>query len=378
MTTRFALRFPLPRTWSRPAPAAPGSRGRARAAVLIGAAAVVAAHLALAAAVETNRPEWRDPEFFHRQTQLSKIVRWEKDQGRARPLVVVVGGSRPQMGFSPEHLGLGGGPADPLVFNCAQSGCSPVGEKLNLSRLFASGVAPDFVLLEVLPPVLADPGPMDDRVPLPRLSHADLARLRPYHADPDRVWRGWARARANSWHTLRLPLMANWGAADAFPPGPHRPDILWAGMKFFGSAPFYPADWPADARAAQLALARRQYGFLLDAFRVEPVNDRAIRDALADCRGRGVRAAVFTMPESPAFRAWYPPGVRGAVAAYLGSLSREFGVPVFDASAWIDDEAAFMDGHHLLGPGAEAFSTRFGRECVGPWVRGTPPADPPR
>jgi hypothetical protein len=370
--TRTLLRVPSFGRLAVPAAHTRDGRRRARAAVLCGAAAALLAHVGLAVAVETSRPGWRDPEFFHRQQRLVKVARWEREQGHARPVVVVLGGSRPQMGLSPDHLDLGTGPTDPLAFNCAQSGCLPVGVRLNLARLLATELAPEFVLLEVLPPVLADPGPAEQRLPAVRLGHADLARLQPYFADPTAARRHWVRARATSWYTLRLPLLANWGAADLFPPGPTRPDFLWAGMRFFGWAPFHPHEWTAGQRAAGLATARGTYGWLLDAFRVEPVNDRAYRAALAECRARGVRAALLVMPESPAFRAWYPPGVREEVNAYLAGLARAFGVPVFDASAWVDDEAAFLDGHHLLGPAAEAFSRRLGRECVGPWVRGTP------
>jgi hypothetical protein len=341
--------------------------------VLTGVVAVILAHVGLAVAVETSRPEWRDPEYFHRHKRLVKLAAWEREQGHARPLVVIIGGSRPQMGLSPEHLGLGTGPTDPLAFSCAQSGCLPVGERLNVARLLASGVKPDYLLVEVLPPVLADPGPVEDRIPAPRLSAADLARLQPYQTDPMNARREWAAARVASWFTLRLPLLANWRCADHFPPGPNRPDFLWSGMRFHGWSPFHPGTWTDAQRAVQLAVARGTYDWLLADFTIQPVNDRLYRDLLAECRDRGVRAALFMMPESPTFRSWYRPGVREKVTAYLGDLSREFGVPVFDASGWVDDEAAFMDGHHLLGPAAEAFSARFGRECVGPWVRGAKP-----
>ncbi|MDB5313867.1 MAG: hypothetical protein JWO38_8069 [Gemmataceae bacterium] len=356
------------RTSARRAPAATGRR-RARAAVLTAVVAVGIAHVWLAVVVETSRPEWRDPEYFHRQKRLTAVARWRDMNAPTRPLIAIIGGSRPQMGLSPEGLELGTGPTDPFPFDCVQSGAIPVGERLNLARLLASGVAPEYVLIEVLPPVLADPGPMEYRIPAPRLGYADLARLRPYHSDPGKIPREWARARVKSWYTLRVPLLANWGCADLFPPGPNRSDALWADMRLFGWSPFYPADWPAARRAVALDVARKTYSWLLADFRVTPVNDRAYRDMLGECRARGARAALFLMPESPTFRGWYPPAVRGQITAYLAGLSREFGVPVFDASGWVDDEAAFMDGHHLLGPGAEAFSKRFGRECVGPWVK---------
>jgi len=360
-------------------PVASPSRGiatarlKGRAALIFGLFATVTAHLGLAAAVESKRPHWRDPEFFHRQKRLQAIVKWEREQGHARPLLVIIGGSRPQMGLSPEHLGLGSGPTDPLVFDLVQSGTIPIGERLNLARLFASGVTPDYVLIEVLPPVLADPGPMDGRIPLMRLGAADLARLRPYQTDPERVQLEWLRMRMESWYSLRVPLTANWRVSEIAPPGPNRSDFLWSEMKFFGWSPFYPAEWPQTRREAGLAAARGPYKQLLDHFHIEPVNDRLYRDMLTECRARGVKAALFMMPESPVFRSWYPPGVRERIADYLAMLSREFHVPAFDASTWENDERAYMDGHHLLGPAAEAFSKRFGSECMAPWLHGERP-----
>lgn len=368
----FAVRPAAERT-ARPAHRGRGpraARGRARAAVLWGAAAVVAAHAWLAVAVETTRPQWRDPEFFHRQQRAAKVARWEAKQGHARPLVVVLGSSRPEMGFSPEHLGLGTGPTDPLVFNCSQSGCRPVGLRLNLARVLAANPRPDFVLVEVLPALLADRQPTEDWLPAHRLGRADVARLRPYLTNPDRVGRVWAAARLRSWHSLRLTLQPHW-FGPGLVPAARRDDFLWSEMRFFGWSPFYPAEWPDAARTARTDAARGGYApQLTTAFQIAPVPDRAYRDLLAECRDRGVRAALFLMPESPTFRSWYAAGVRERAADYLAELSREFAVPVFDGSEWEPDERAYSDAHHLLGPGAERFSARLGRECVGPWVRG--------
>ena len=333
-------------------------RDQARNAILSGFAALLIAHAGLALAVETNTPEWRDPEFFHRVQQVAALT-----QRDARPLVVILGGSRPQTGLDSEKFGNA-----VLAYNCSQSGCLPVGERLNFARLLDAGATPRFVLIEVLPPVLADPGPMDDRIPIERLGHADLERLRPYQVDPARVEREWLKQRLNSWHSLRLPLLANWGLAELFPSrnDPHR---LWSAMSPRGWSPAAPRTWDALQREWQTEVAARTYSWLLNGFAIQPVNDRAYRDLLAECRERGIHAALFVMPESPLFRSWYPPGVRERINEYLRSLSRDFDVPLFDASAWIDDENAFLDGHHLLRPAASAFSERFGRECVQPWVR---------
>lgn len=345
-------------------------RGRrpARGAVAWALAAALAVHAWMAVAVETTRPEWRDPEFYHRLRRVREFVRWEAENGAGRPLVVVLGSSRPQMGLSPEHLGLGVAPADPLVFNCSQSACHPIGERLNLARLLDAGITPDFLLVEVLPALLADTRPPEASLPVHRLGHADLARLRPLLADPGRVRREWAETRLLTWHSLRHSLQPHLFGRDLIPEA-RRDDFLWADARTFGWGPFAPAEWPDEVRAARVAADRRAYAPMLATFHVAPGPDRAYRALLAECRAKGVRAALFVMPESPAFREWYPPGARKEAADYLARLSREYEVPVFDAAEWVPAPAAYMDSHHLLGPAAEAFSARFGRECVGPWVR---------
>ena len=334
-------------------------RVRSRRALLTGLAAVLFAHAGLALAVETNRPEWRDPEFFHRVKQLAALAKRD-----SRPLVVILGGSRPQTGLNPEAFG-----DCVLAHNCSQSGCLPVGEKLNFNRLFEAGVSPQFVLIEVLPPVLADPGPMEARIPPVRLSHADFRHLQAYQAEPERARLEWARLRLTSWHSLRVSLLANWGLAEAFPTR-NSPYHLWSAMSPCGWSPAAPREWRAEQRETQIQVAHRTYSWLLNDFKIRPVNDRAYRDLLGECRHRGIHAALFVMPESLRFRSWYSRAARGQVNECLGNLSREFDIPLFDCSAWIDDEESFLDGHHLLREAANAFSVRFGRECVVPWVRG--------
>lgn len=52
--------------------------------------------------------------------------------------------------------------------------------------------------------------------------------------------------------------------------------------------------------------------------------------------------------------------------AYLQGLSRRFNVPVIDARAWIDDEEAFNDSHHLKPASADRFSDRLCSEVLAP------------
>jgi hypothetical protein len=325
---------------------------------------VVLFQLGMNVALDTVKPEWRDPEYGHRVKQLRRLHRAEP----GRPLVVVLGSSRTQMGFAPSLLGTGTGPTDPLVYNLSQAGCGPLHELLNLHRLLADGVTPDFLLVEVLSPVLAGDGPAEQVLKAERLSLADVRRAEPYCRDSAELWESWAKARALPWYTLRQYLMSHWQGGLLH--WSHRHDFMWKKLEPDGWLPYF-YDTVSDAdRAAKLAEAKAQYaGYFAGEFRVAPLPDRVYRDLLAVCRDRGIRVGFVVMPESPTFRAFYPPAARTAVADYLAGLTRDHGVPVFDARDWLPD-GAFADGHHLMRHGAEAFSRRFGTECAGPWLPG--------
>ena len=321
---------------------------RARSAVVAGIAIVITAHIWLTVRVETDRPHWRDPEFFQR-TRAAK----ELTHGDPRPLLAILGGSRSQMGIDPEQL-----PNDQLAFNFAQSGCLPVGEFLNFTRLQDEGLHPRRLLIEVLPPVLADPGPAESRVPSLRLSANELARLQPFNNDPGEARAAWRESRAMPWLSLRVPLRAAAGLGSELPP-----------MTARGWSPAPKRPMSESERGERTDRARGTYAWLLDGFTIQAANDRAFRGILEACRERGIRAALFTMPESPRFRSWYSAMARAEVSEWLKALAAKYGIPVFDTSDWIDDEYAFLDGHHLQRAAAVRFSERFGRECVGPWVR---------
>ena len=63
--------------------------------------------------METVRPEWRDPEYGYRIQQLTEM----ESQSAERPLVLVFGSSRTQMGIAPAAMGLADEPGSPLVYN---------------------------------------------------------------------------------------------------------------------------------------------------------------------------------------------------------------------------------------------------------------------
>jgi len=357
----------LPSVLAVPAPVLP--RRRARASVLAGLGFFALFTAVLNVALDTVRPEWRDPEYGHRLKRL----RSQADVAAGRPVVVALGSSRAQMGFSPSHLGLGDGPDAPIVFNFAVAGGGPVHEVLNLKRLLDNGVRPDCVLVEVLPPVLAGHSPAEKLILPARLGVADLERLAPYTEDRGALYREWAWGRAVPFHTLRLYLMSH--VSGGLLHWKSRQDFLWEQMKRDGWMPYFFPEVPAAKREQGIAEVHGQFAAYFPNYHIAPIPDRAYRDLLELCKTHGIRAAFYVMPESPAFRSWYPPGSRELAMQYLAGLTREYGTPVFDASGWVPDPTAYADAHHLLRHGAEAFSARFGRECVGPWLRGSPAAN---
>ena len=108
---------------------------------------------------------------------------------------------------------------------------------------------------------------------------------------------------------------------------------------------------------------------LLNAQRIAPNYDRAMRELLDACRADGVRVALFVMPEHSSCRGWYTPQARSFVTHYLSSLSQEYAIPVMDLRNWSGDDD-FADFCHLAPHGVQPLSQRFAREMLQPWLNG--------
>src|SRR5262245_35057177 len=111
-----------------------------------GLAVFVGAQLALAAAIEQWRPEWRDPEYGTKRRLLHALLAEQPD----RPLLLVLGSSRTDAGLRPDRLPdvL---PGSPVVFNFSLVGSGPFKELLCLHRLLAEGIRPQWLIVECWP-----------------------------------------------------------------------------------------------------------------------------------------------------------------------------------------------------------------------------------
>ncbi len=329
---------------------------RAGRAVVSAALVFLVAQIVLHAALETVRPEWRDPEYGWRIKALRRLAR------DGRPLVVAFGSSRTQMGLSPKDLGAGA----PAVFNFGQAGAGPIQNLLNLQRVLDSGLRPDGVLVEIMPATLAYSGNTESfyHDSLVRLDRADLRRLAPYCAAPDSFHAHWLAARAVPWYALRNLLLSHWQPTLLH--WKQRIDFQWRLMDDRGWAKFPFDEIDDDFRRGQSEQSLARYRDTLKEFAIAPIAERLLNDTVALCRREGIPLAFYRMPEDGAFRGLMPEDRKLSLADYLAKLTFTHGVPIIDGSSWLPDDA-FADGHHLLPSGARQFSARFGREVFHQW-----------
>jgi hypothetical protein len=329
----------------------------------------VAAQAGLVVMIDRWYPEIREPEFGYRLAQLQKQLATDR-----RPLVLVLGSSRVELGFVPSalpRLQLADG-REPLVFNFGLSASGPLEEALCLHRLLERGIRPTCLLLEVFPPLLGRPGSADEWLGVERLGWSDLSLLRRYISRPMYAYYGqWACSELVPWLGHRSNLLS--ACAPAWAPEETR--AKFAGQQHLFRDQADPLGWIAYARPSVspveyrhgLELARREYVAGLRQFQIAPVPDRALRDLLALCRREHIPCLLFLMPEARDFRRWYPPAVEARINAYLAELGHTYEVPLVDARSWAVD-ADFLDGHHLLAGGARKFTQRFGQTALGPFL----------
>lgn len=345
--------------------AARSRRAAAPRELASGVAVFAALTVALAVTVETVRPEWRDPEYGHRLKRVRAYQKANPD----RPLVLVFGSSRAQMGVAPAAMGFADRPGEPVVYNFGYRAGPPLVSWLMFTRALDDGLRPRAVLLVIgfdkaLMNVTAE-NQFGSRAS--RLSGADLRRLEPFTGNP-------AGLRERLWAARRCPLVAHRGAlvSDLFPAaqcapvrGQHR---SWEAMDDYGFVRFPDAGTAEDNRRP-LRERARELVRSTDVPARSPISDRAVSHLVARCRAEGVAVAVAWAPESPWFRGLYTPTAREAATAYSRALTTELGVPVLPAPEHLGEED-FVDGYHLTPDGAAKYSRWLGDNHLKPWLAG--------
>jgi hypothetical protein len=347
---------------------------RSRSALLWALLTFAAGQSLFALAMERWRPAWRDREYG---TKLGGLRRRLARQP-GRPLALMLGSSRTFYGFRADRLdGRPGPDGRPLVaFNFGLAAAGPLKQSACLQGLLDEGIRPDLLLVEVLPPLLNEPGRdrfcEENWLFVPGLSAADVWRLRPYVSHPGRFAHAWLRSRLSAWQTHRARILADCGRCWLSPGAPAAPLDRMDGGGWVPAA--RGADSAEDRRRAA-DVARRQYAAAFADFRIGDGPARALRDLLERCRREKIAVALVLMPEGSTFRGWYPPAMEESVGALLAELGRSYGATVIDARTWVEDRD-FWDAHHLLPGGADAFSRRLA-DAAGRAGVFAPPEHPP-
>jgi hypothetical protein len=364
MITRVLAAFHLlHRTQTRSAAPTRCRRKSARVAVWSGVAAFLGLTAAMAAALDTVLPEWRDPEFGHNLNQLRK---WQTDSPH-RPLVVAFGSSRTQMGLSPAAMGFPDEPGSPVVYNFGYRAGRPLGVWLHFTRVLDSGVKPAAVLVQLDPNEIMVDGPAEQQYATwaPRFSPGDIRRLAPFTRDPSAFRRGWVKGRLNPWATYReavlSDLLPEWQTTR------QRASFVWETMDEYGFAPHPLLSVPDESRPGIESRVRSIHARPLAGFEPSAMAGAVFREDVARCRAEGIAVAFFWAPTSPKYRSWYTPASRAAIEAYSRKLSSELNVEVFPAPGHLE-ETDFADGFHLLRHGAAKYSRWLADNHLKPWL----------
>jgi hypothetical protein len=347
-------------------------RRKARAALGWTLLGFCAAQLLLGVFLSRRHPDVCDPMYLYRR----QLLRARLAEAPGRPLVLVLGSSRPACALQPATLeACRPGPDGPLVFNFAIPGAGPVRSLMILRRLLADGVRPDWLFVEVWAPFMRQTGYTSEErgVNEDELYWPDLpvvARL--YHRWWEPLVRVLERAALPAVYyrtfllhrhaRFLLPKDTWWRFEQGLP---------WAHVDARGWVS-HPGERPAGD-ACRKAQAQGEWVLCssTEDFRISDVTDGAVRGLLELCRARGINVALFLMPEPAAVRAWYPAQLNAVYTAYLAEVRDHYGVPVIDARTWSPDED-FVDAFHLLPEGARTFSERLGREVFRPLMEGRP------
>jgi hypothetical protein len=312
----------------------------------------VVGQLGVVVFLEWRHPEFLDPKYGCRMLSLRSLCKEQTD----RALLLVLGSSRAEQGFRPSLLASQISEDRPLFYNMARGGSSPLLYLLTLRRLLSDGVHPGALLVEIFPPALVE---NEESAVIYKPTLRDWPLLRRYAVN-GRTWAFWLQDRLLLWYKYRSGLL-EWAAPRWLLPEARWGENLWD---------YQGGEWrtlgdkaSVQERRRLMDDARRRYAPSLQHFRISSDADRALRELLDTCRAQNIAVVLFLMPESAAFRGWYPPETRSRLSEYLEVLHSEYDVPLIDTRRWIEDWD-FSDGHHLLSWGAAAFTRRFAREVL--------------
>src|SRR5262245_22645481 len=132
------------------------SAGKGKRIVLWSLAGIALSQLVVSIYLDHRRLETRDPLYGHRLHSLQARLA----EAPNAPLFLILGSSRVKYSVCPSAMTIPvapGAPA-PIVYNFAMNGMGTIRELMYFHRLMADGIRPNWLLIEVWPPLWAEEG----------------------------------------------------------------------------------------------------------------------------------------------------------------------------------------------------------------------------
>lgn len=303
-----------------------------------------------------------DPQY----AMKADLLRERLAEKPGNPLWVVLGSSRVDDGVKPDVMeDMLHGEKAPLLFNFGMSGSDLFRELIILRRLISDGMKPQRVGIEILPPLLSSNESSFISAPslLVRMRHNELEVQCSHSFNSKFVCKTWMESRTNpifkwgtkvemqtmpAWRLLPVPFLRQIG------------DNKNVFDKWGWCYPFFKKVSREDYFKG-IQAGRRAFGPSLKDFKVTKNNDQVLREILDLCKQSDIDAFLLLMPESIDFQSIYPDQANKALESLVNHLKSDYGVVVINARSWIAPDG-FIDGHHLLASGAEAFTRQFVEE----------------
>jgi len=338
---------------------------RGRAVLATWLVMFAALQVGLGQAIDRWAPELRDAEYGRKLALLRAAQAAHGD----RPLLLVLGTSRTAFGFRPAASVEEATRGPAWQFNFGITGTGPLQELMYLRRLLDAGIRPRRLLIEIHPPLLHQTPDWCEtkNVDVRRLDWRDVRVLARCAFEPCKLWVKWLPTSLAPWHTHRVAILRRFAPRWPDAESRSRDETFLRDTAADGWArfPFRASDEEERRRVTTKTVGL--YAPMLDDFQVTEGPRRALAETLGLCRRERIETALFLMPEGSLFRERYPLEARTRLDGYLAELRREYGVALFDASAWCADRQ-FFDGQHLLPEGADSFTARFEHDAVEPWL----------
>jgi hypothetical protein len=289
---------------------------------------------------ESIRPEIVDPDYYYRKTLL--LDRMAERPGQH--VALLVGSSRTAHGFLPERQAEIASAGPPILwFNFSHIGFGPVMNAMTLERLIRDGVAPNTIILEIMPAFFVKE---DMRFQARHVSPKELLSLRRYTS-----------YLASEWAYARTRLSAPSRLLNIFDPlDDHRDLGPYGDWRAYDIQPATP-----ELHQQRINAQRHMIGKNLKTIHARPGAARALADSMAMCREHGIELILLRTPEGPVVRSWYDPEKLAAFDQWIVELANQNNVRIVDARNWLT-ENDFKDSHHPTRDGAVKFTERFIRE----------------